>query len=481
MPSCAIEILSGSTLLGAMLAVCSVLSLDSSAYDYVNFLLPVSIFFTCIWTAFRLITRDRLLIWAPITWLLLTSACYYGFGPLIYLFGTTESLLFMDAYYPVNDFQLLRTNMLNAVSLFVVLVFTFIALLAFKPMRTESAYNDETSLRNMAVVLIAIGLSVKFLYVLPSVLQLVNWDAHGWARGLSTYATLAAAPLFVLNRLKNGRFTALIAALCVIEIGSALLTFSKLEVMRTILIFLIAWFSVTGSVKFLIRGIAAIAFVYIVFLSGFITFMRAEYGLTSSGSISEVTAGYSVYSASGRDEIAERLPGVQSWWTRLSYPSAQAFAMDAYDTGAAGNTVGLAFEALIPRVLYPDKPEIVFGDQFNQLVTGSATSKSAPGIFAEAYWCGGWVLTLFVAAYVGLFLGYFTQYNYRMAASGRYIYLGVGWLGLAAALQPDSWFAATFVGAIPTAAVFHLVLFVGIEPLLRKSRNRHLRLGALNS
>ena len=37
-------------------------------------------------------------IWFPITWFLLTAAAYYGFGPMLYYYGTEETIEFSDAY-----------------------------------------------------------------------------------------------------------------------------------------------------------------------------------------------------------------------------------------------------------------------------------------------------------------------------------------------------------------------------------------------
>ena len=229
-----------------------------------------------------------------------------------------------------------------------------------------------------------------------------------------------------------------------------------------------AAFWVVGNVRLLLGGMLIIVATYVVVLSGFVTFMRYEYGAGGSGSVAQLSTGYQAYSVAGRDELAYALPGVQSWWTRLSYANAQAFAMDGYDQASPGDSMWLAIDSIIPRFLYPNKPDITVGDYFNQLVTGSANSKSAPGIFAEAYWCGGWPLAIFGAAYVGLFFGFFTQYSYTRMVTGRFLYMGVAWLGITAALQPDSWYAATFVGPVATGLVIHLIIFLFLESTLTR-------------
>ena len=47
---------------------------------------------------------------------------------------------------------------------------------------------------------------------------------------------------------------------------------------------------------------------------------------------------------------------VQGWWTRLCYSNAQAFCIRAHDAGINGNTFELILPAIVPRVLWPDKP-----------------------------------------------------------------------------------------------------------------------------
>jgi hypothetical protein len=144
----------------------------------------------------------------------------------------------------------------------------------------------------------------------------------------------------------------------------------------------------------------------------------------------------------------------QGWWTRLCYANAQAFAMRQYDAGIAGETFGLILPAMVPRILWPDKPIMTPGFEFNRLVTRNRRSSSAPGIFAEAYWNGGWPAVFLTAAYVGLLCSWFTRSAFRALSRRdiRWLPFGIG--GLLMGASVTDWFASAYVGGAITYAVY---------------------------
>ena len=66
----------------------------------------------------------------------------------------------------------------------------------------------------------------------------------------------------------------------------------------------------------------------------------------------------------------------------------------------------------IPRVLWPDKPSISdTGVDFNYLLNLDIYTSSSPGIFAEAYWNGGWFYVALICLAVGFLFAGFTRYS----------------------------------------------------------------------
>src|SRR5207244_1934689 len=83
---------------------------------------PAILLAACLWGAYRIMESSRWGLWTPTPWFLAACAVYFGFGPLVYHFGSVESVRYNDTFFPVDDPTLLRTNLLNAVGVGIVLV-----------------------------------------------------------------------------------------------------------------------------------------------------------------------------------------------------------------------------------------------------------------------------------------------------------------------------------------------------------------------
>lgn len=46
----------------------------------------------CLGTAAVTVANEPINLWFPMSWFLITSAIYYGFGPLLYYFGSPETI-----------------------------------------------------------------------------------------------------------------------------------------------------------------------------------------------------------------------------------------------------------------------------------------------------------------------------------------------------------------------------------------------------
>ena len=141
--------------------------------------------------------------------------------------------------------------------------------------------------------------------------------------------------------------------------------------------------------------------------------------------------------------------------------------MMVYDQGYSGDTFALALYIFVPRLLYPDKPIMTPGHEFNVLVNGNPDSQSAPGMFAEAYWNGGWPLAVFTFLFMGAFYWAWEEYAKRKLTFLRLAYMPVIWLGLFSAIQQDAWFISGTIGILPIALAFHFMAALFWE---RKSR-----------
>jgi hypothetical protein len=310
---------------------------------------------------------------------------------------------------------------------------------------------------------------------MPFIFGMTDFVLPGSIMQLQHLVALAIVPIMFLVKEGHKRWRFILYVLIAWELTFSILEFSKISFIITLIIIVSGWFLVVRRIKLL-----GISFVLVIFsyylISPLIPFGRMEVFRTSG----------STYRAGLRDRLSitskflseaspafvdERL-GFQLWWTRLNYANAQAFAMNWYDLGRPGESFGLAIYTIIPRIIWPNKPSITdVGMEFNYLATRSANSSSSAGIFAEAYWNGGWLLVVGACLYVGLLFSFFSRYACNNMINSKYAYLPIILMGIIMGFRPDGWFVADYVGTLVIAFFMHFLLkWLFYEARLPKSR-----------
>jgi hypothetical protein len=143
--------------------------------------------------------------------------------------------------------------------------------------------------------------------------------------------------------------------------------------------------------------------------------------------------------------------------------------MDSYEHGSRGETVELAFYSFIPRAFFPSKPLMTPGQEFTIAVMGDdqGETSTAPGVFGEAYWNGGWMLVVIVCIYIGIVLAGFTIFAEQTMSARQYEYLPIVLTGLSMGYQPNDWFAVVYVGSLINALGLYVIFRFVIMPLIR--------------
>lgn len=158
---------------------------------------------------------------------------------------------------------------------------------------------------------------------------------------------------------------------------------------------------------------------------------------------------------------------------RFSHVRFQAYLINEYDAGISGNSMDNWHLGLIPRILYPGKPDVTrFGREFNDryfLRTGEGSSLALT-YSAEAYWNGGWVMVCLVSVIFGLEIGVLR----RMIRSGwdrrEWSVIALSPLAALFAYSAESTFVAHKVGGFVTIAV--MLLIAKLASNIPKSRGR---------
>jgi hypothetical protein len=143
---------------------------------------------------------------------------------------------------------------------------------------------------------------------------------------------------------------------------------------------------------------------------------------------------------------------------RFSHGPYQAFLIKEWYEGRPGNSLADVWTALIPRILWPDKPIItrfggeLYGTIFN---VDRATSNQAPTYTGEAFWNYGWVGLIVVSILLGLQIGWFSL-KWLELSFGKTTAIGILVFSLPVVLNSwavETWIAASYVGGFVTLVV----------------------------
>lgn len=433
---------------GLAFVVLTIFSADPAWMRVANGTVPALVGAACVWASYRSVRRQPAALWTPLPWFLAAWAVYYGFGPLVYVYGTPESVAYMDNLYAVSEEALLRTNALNLIALLAVI--SGLKLLAHLRIaglsRRQKARADDPW--RVAWLFLAIGVPIKYLFELPYVLGLVDFVLPGTVQYLGTFSGLAIIPLSVAaSEGRRGARTAL-WTLVLAELAVGIVMLAKLHIIKTVLLVLLGRYAVRANLRSLIVAGLTIAVAYVVVLSPFVNFARIMLGRASAQDVTEATRAVAAFGAEGREALADVLPGVQAWWTRLAYPNAQAFAMAEYDQNRPGRTFAMVAYAFVPRFLYEDKPIMTPGIEFTRLIQGTDTSSTGLGFAAEAYWNGGWPLVIGTGLFVGGLFAVLGRLSSTSMRTRRWLLAPLVFQTIYLGLRPDDWFVPTYIGGV---------------------------------
>jgi len=407
-----------------------------------------------LWSAVALVRADRWSLFSPLPYFLLTCSLYFGVGALLPVLGSRVDAEYVTAFYPLSDENRARIALLNSLSIIGVLV-------GFLAASSIIARKDSLSLPK------------------PSVRELWIWAytflAVGWAARLS--ASHMAGVGNVIFSLEN---FVVISLLLFAYLSSY--RRQKLDYCLTglVLVLEIVWsighLSKHGAALALVFTISGLSFwrrrPYLVFVGGFLVTFVFVFSLTPFIGL-----------ARDYQRISEERGVNLDWWefgqqaflkgeletpsalTRFCYSTGQAYCMDQFDAGVPGETYKLIPISIIPRMVWQQKPVITVGYSFNESVTGNPDSASAPGIFAELYWNGGWTLTLVTTLCLGVYFFIGHDLIFWIFTKGKYAWLPLMLNFVIQAVRPDDWFVSTFVSSLPVA-VIQCLLCLGLQSLI---------------
>ena len=98
------------------------------------------------------------------------------------------------------------------------------------------------------------------------------------------------------------------------------------------------------------------------------------------------------------------------------------------------------------------------GRELSYAANGNYNSSSSAGLAAEAYWNGGWLLSISIAIFLALVFGLWTIYSYEVIQRKAWHLFFIVLIGMRMALRVDGAFVSDILGPIPLVILAHITL-----------------------
>lgn len=420
------------------------------------------------WRALRL---SAYAIWTPMFWFRFTAAAFYGFGAMAPFLAPDQTAAYALSFYSFSEEELLRVNLLNAASTLILLLGVRLFARLVPPrcggrgaegVRRNGAGLPHVDLQLCAMLFLGVGLFVRYFLDLPHQFGMLGFVLPGIIMQLKNFVYVGLFVAFVLVFRGNQSWAAIAWPLLLVETFVSLLTFGKQDTLVNLLMPLLAAFTVSHSRRVLAVGLLGLFAVYVA-IKPVTDFGRVELSRVK-GNISQATLGERL-DILGRFSVEETQANTavylpMAWFARLSYAGPQAFALSLRDRGVEGNSLERATIALIPRPLWPDKPEVTgLGKEITYLAQGFDTSSTGISIFAEAYWNSGALGVVTWSIWAAIVYLFYSAYALRTMRQQTFWFLPVVLLGILGGHSGD--FVPTFIGGAAQAVVIHFALVFG--------------------
>ena len=429
-------------------------------YEITNTFFPMVLFLICTFGAIRLIKKQVLMVWSPMTWFLFACAIYYGFGPLIYIYGTYESIMCLNNFYYVGHDLLFRTNVLNAVSITIVCI-------AFElGLRTKRTINpfgksqcSPNVLKKLTFYLGGIGYSAHaIIFGIKSSLGL-NATVPGMLYSLSEFTKLTVVVLVYRYFSGNKKIFLLMVLASLLELYWALSGFMKNQILEVLIAIFLGYFLVRPSRKALAIAMVIMLVVYLSLIP-FVTAGRSLFWKVEGSSAPNLLQVISIFGAAKELSDVRKEQNIQDWWLRLCQSPSQAFAMNAYDRGLPSRSFYDIPFVIIPRIIYPNKPSLDYTREFTKLIQGDqAENSNAPSYFGDAYWNFGWIGVGFIGLYLGFAYAILTKINLSELAIPDLRWLPIAFTSIIMGCSCEGFFVPGMIAAMP--------LMIGLWAIIR--------------
>jgi hypothetical protein len=449
------------------------LSLGVGVPEWVNLAAPALYSVGLTFGSLRMIALNPASIWSTLLWVRVVLIAYSGIGSLVPFFANDATKASLDAYFTLYPADMVKYNLVVCVYTLALLIVARILLAVMsgsipRMVRSVAKQRSAFDMRSFGLISLGIGLPIVFfIRWLPLIEGVaIQVPSSFSSLGMLTYLGYALLICHALD--KQVRLLWLALPLVLFDALMGVLALNKSEAIMPLLFAFLGMMQQRWSLRRVVIGATAIIAFYLA-ITPLTNYGRAQLWGRGADVIPLMTSASILQGYTGEEDtrVADEY---QSEYARLTYSTAGSFAISQYDQGLPGETLGNAGVVLIPRIFYPEKPEITaLGREFNQAVTGSDRSASSPGIPAEAYWNYGWLGVLAAGAAAGLVFACWSLYSVLIVQAGAWHLLFVALLGVRVASRIDGMIVPDFIPMIPYAIIMHYV-FSFLNDLIRRRR-----------
>lgn len=291
-------------------------------------------------------------------------------------------------------------------------------------------------------------------------------NAEGVVSGTILTASMLRYVGIILAASYKGRggiaFLVLAVAVSLASAASGALLLGKSNIIFPLLALVIGLMQRVGAKKIALPGAAAMLIVLAAF-GPVVSHARVRYAFDSSADISDKARYiWSDLFNSNKDSLSGDYP----LWARLCYLTAQGAAISYRDSGQGADEFSKIFWIFVPRLLFPDKPNLTqAGLDFNAKVIGSNTTSTGFGIFADGYYNAGWVGVVLVGVIVGQIVGLASLLAFEIYQAQSMLLLPLALMGNFMAFRIDGNFITDYCGLF----VFIVYIMLAMRLMSRRA------------
>lgn len=370
-------------------------------YEAVGYVSPLTILAVLGFANWRMVKDNPAALWTPLFAFRTAAAVFLGFGGFLTVNLSVEAQARYFSELTYTEAEAAYVFLVWLTGIFLTLLGCFLASKVspwHRDLQQEAQQVKNPPTLRLGLIFFLAGLAFYLVIELPRALGFADIGIIPNAIAQPFQAALAVGVFLIsLWALEKGK-AALLAIPVVITLASlaGFIGLNKTGVILPLIFFVLA---------FLYRkvSIVRVALVVVLLVSAFSVLQpmvahARDLAGEDLGTTPTLAERYELYQDFFQEgNLAREESNVETDFLRFGHTHVAAFVIDRYQTGMRSDELEGALGALVPRILWPDKPVVTQGaENLYFMVSGRYGSALATTTFADIYWNGGWLALVII-------------------------------------------------------------------------------------